>query len=179
VRAVTLLYQFQRAIDAKGRIVADLADYEVARRLLIKPLDRALGGQISSGAIRFHQRLKVAFGGASFSTTEAVQKVNMARQTVHDYLWELSGVGAVTQIERGSGCKAAIWLLEQLDWNESRNSILPSVSDIESLCKATSDLTQTTQKRRRKQQSTTVSGEILDEAEKSVPEDGSADHQAA
>ncbi|MCI0351196.1 MAG: hypothetical protein L0Z53_17370 [Acidobacteriales bacterium] len=123
VQALALLHQFQRETDAEGRIVADLADYEVARRLCGKPLGRSLGGQISDGAIRFYKRLVKAYTGISFTTTEGVRHTNLSRQTTNDYLWELSGVGAVEQIEERRGSKPAVWMLEKVDWDNFFSSM--------------------------------------------------------
>ena len=43
IKAIALLHQHQREASPQGRIEATIQDYEVARRLLLKPLSKSIG----------------------------------------------------------------------------------------------------------------------------------------
>ena len=108
VKACALLHQYQRDLDGAGRIVANLADYDVAAKLCRTPLARQLGGAISTAAARFYEQL-TKLVDERFNTTEAVGRYKRSRQAINGWLNELAEIGAVEQIRRGSGNQPAEW----------------------------------------------------------------------
>ncbi len=73
IQATALLHQRQRGRDADGRLIAMPDDYQVARRLLARPMARLLGGGISDPAQRFYDRL-CRWAQGTFTTTEAASQ---------------------------------------------------------------------------------------------------------
>lgn len=114
IQASALLHQFQRQIDADGRIVAAVDDYQLARHLVRGPLARLLGGQISDAAIRFYDRL-VAWSRDRFTTAEAYRHDRKSEQAIRGWLRDLAGVGAVEQIEAHKGSRPAVWKVTNID----------------------------------------------------------------
>ncbi|MCC7476720.1 MAG: hypothetical protein IT425_15125 [Pirellulales bacterium] len=110
IQASALLHQFQRKADGDGRVVADVADYQLARHLVRGPLARLLGGQISGAALRFYDRV-VAWADGRFTTTQAAKKDHKAPQNVRGWLVELAEAGAVDQLDPAKGCRPAAWKL--------------------------------------------------------------------
>lgn len=117
IQACALLHQFRRMIDGDGRIVAEAADYELARHLCRGPLARLLGGRISEAAIRFRDRLE-SWAGDRFTTTQAAKRDRKASQTVRDWLRDLCEAGAVEQVESAKGSRPATWKLLDIDHDE-------------------------------------------------------------
>lgn len=117
IQACAMLHQFQRTIDGAGRIVATVADYEMARHLCRGPLARLLGGRTSDAAIRFHQRLQ-SWVVDRFTTTEAAKRDRKASQTVRDWLRALCEAGGVEQIEASKGSRPATWKLLEINHDE-------------------------------------------------------------
>ena len=103
-----------RTIDADGRFVASVDDYQLARHLCRGPLARLLGGRISEAAIRFHDRL-VGWAGDKFTSTEAVKRDRKSKQAVAGWLRELADAGALEQVEPGKGSRPAVWKVTSLD----------------------------------------------------------------
>lgn len=108
VQASALLHQFQRTHDDQGRILATRDDYELARRLLRRPLAHLLGSRISASARRFLVRL-MTWATGQFTTTEAVQHEAYSDKTVRDWLHELNDAGGLESVEQRKGPKPAVW----------------------------------------------------------------------
>jgi hypothetical protein len=130
ITASALLHQFQRTRDDQGRVLATEDDYQLARRLMTKPMSRLLGGGISEPAIRFHERLATCGAlNVTFSTTEASKALKVQQRSVTSYLSELCDFGAVDQIEPSRGNKPAKWQLESMTIGPGCPE-LPAVSDV-------------------------------------------------
>jgi hypothetical protein len=128
VQAVTLLFQYQRERDAEGRLVATAADYQRARRLLLEPMRRLLGGGISDPARRFFDRLR-EWADGPFTTAEARQHDDHSRAAVHAWLKELDEAGLVRVVVKGRGRSPATWELTNND-PEYRGTVLPPVEEV-------------------------------------------------
>jgi hypothetical protein len=110
IQASALLHQFQRQLDGDGRLVATQDDYKLARHLLLKPLGRMLGGQLSDPAARFLGRLRDRFGfDRTFSKKQASLGDSASKSACYGWLSELIDVGLVEQVEPGRGRQAATW----------------------------------------------------------------------
>jgi hypothetical protein len=114
IQASALLHQFQRQLDADGRIVALEFDYVAARSLCRGPLGRLLGGTISGAALRFYDRL-VDWVAGTFTTAEATRRDKKAVQNVRAWLRELCEAGAVEQIDPPKGSRPATWRMTGID----------------------------------------------------------------
>jgi len=122
IEAIALLYQFQRGRDRQGRLVATIDDYELARRLLLKPLDRSLG--FSLRARTAYDKLRAKCGKQRFSTADATTAIeSTSRKVTLEAIGELEGLGVVRCAEKAKGPKPAVW-----DWTEKAldELILPS-----------------------------------------------------
>ena len=131
IQASALLHQRQREIDDDGRLLADPYDYEVARWLLLKPMSRLLGGQVSDPALRFHIRLLDWFdSGQTFNTTEARKKEAGSKSSVNGWLRELQEEEMVELLEPGRGAKPAEWKV--LPESEAKRvpTILPTMDQL-------------------------------------------------
>lgn len=131
IQASAQLHQYQRKIDADGRIVADADDYQLARFLCSGPLARLLGGRISDAAIRFYDRL-VAWAPDKFTTTEAAKQDRKSNQAVRAWLIELCDAGGVEQVEESRGNRPATWRLTGVDRStlDKGDGGLPTVEEV-------------------------------------------------
>jgi hypothetical protein len=131
IQASALLHQFQRQADDQGRIIATGEDYELARKLMLKPLTRLLGESVSEAALRFLDRLKKwnRSNLASFTTVEVRNFEKHSKPAVWGWLRELADAGLVELVEEGRGRKPASWKLTKRN-KSSDLEILPSLEDV-------------------------------------------------
>ncbi len=129
IAAVTLLHQRQRPTDTDGRLTATVEDYQLAHRLLDKPMARLLGRRVSDAALRFHDRLAQRFSGVQFTTHEVAQGESVSDRSVRGWLSELYGAGYVELVESGRGPKPNIWRLAAVPPPEGA-AALPSVEQV-------------------------------------------------
>lgn len=138
IQASALLHQRQRATDAEGRLIAAPLDYEVTVRLLTAPLDNMIGGSLSEPAMRFLDRLFVAFEQQPDPlpipfTNEQIRlrMSHVGRSTVGNYLNELEEKGYLEATEaqpvgRGRPPKAYKPTLKDV----SADGVLPSLEQL-------------------------------------------------
>ncbi len=139
IQASALLHQRQRQLDSDGCLLALPDDYQVARRLLTKPLARLLGGALSDAARRFYDRL-AAWATDVFTATDVFMATDAAghkvehgsRRAIYGWLSELQDAGLVEVIEPGRGNKPAKWRLSGKlpDDMEQEQSGLPAVEKV-------------------------------------------------
>lgn len=131
VQASALLHQRQRERDSSGSIIATKKDYEVARKLLLKPLSRGQGG-LSDGARRMFDVLKNESGGEEFTTAQARKWGDFAKSSVKGWVIELYEGGLLELVQESRGRRAAVWKVH-MDGNPdlvSGYEILPSSENI-------------------------------------------------
>ncbi len=114
IGAVALLHQRQRAGRDLGHgdtIEAAEYDYVVARRQLIDPLGRALGGDLTPAAANFGKRLRDRYGADVFTSTDATNHDPMlnTKTKVNQHLGTLADAGAAVCVEASKGSKPAKW----------------------------------------------------------------------
>lgn len=114
IRAVALLHQRQRASSAVQHgdtIEAAEYDYVVARRQLIDPLGRALGGDLTPAVSNFGRRLVKQFDTRVFDSAEAANRDPMlnSKSKVNEHLRTLADAGVAECIEASKGSKPAKW----------------------------------------------------------------------
>lgn len=112
VQAVALLYQRQRGgvgLRHGDEIQADYQDYVIARRLLMGPLARALGGALPPAVARFGQRVSDCVGETVFSSNDLTDDVVTSKGKVNQYLKTLSEFGVVECVEASRGQLPAKW----------------------------------------------------------------------
>jgi hypothetical protein len=129
IQASALLHQAQRKLDIEGRLYASADDYQIARRLLQKPMARQLGGGLSDQACRFLERLK-KWAVGEFTSTEAKGKETGCKSSVHGWLNDLNEAGFLQQVEVGRGRTPAKWQLTGKTLDDTEISILPSVEQV-------------------------------------------------
>jgi hypothetical protein len=132
IQAAALLHQRQRPTDADGRVVAQPADYHLARYLLLKPLARLLRDGLSDPARRFYELLAKrwpythAGDGSPFKTTDAKKLATSSKSAVYGWLTDLHDAGAVELVEEGRGRKPATWKLTATPPAEGGGLALPT-----------------------------------------------------
>src|SRR5262249_56267771 len=129
VQAAALLHQFQREKDGSGALLATAEDYHLARYLLLKPMSRLLGGQLSDPARRFFDRLQKWATGA-FTSTEAKQRDSNSKSSVHNWLAELHDAGLVNLVESGRGRTPATWKPSGTSPDDAGSTCLPAVEEL-------------------------------------------------
>lgn len=112
VQAIALLYQRQRGgagLRHGDEIQADVQDYVIARRLLMGPLARALGGALPPAVARFAERVRARFLESEFSSTEVADDTVTSKSKVNQYLKTLAEFGVVECVEPSRGQLPARW----------------------------------------------------------------------
>jgi len=114
IRAVAVLYQRQRAdggLQHGDTIQAAVEDYVIARRLLVGPLGRALGGEVTPAVANFGKRLIGLYGDEAFTPAQASHDdpILSSRGKVNEYLRALADVGAAECVEEHKGSKPSRW----------------------------------------------------------------------
>jgi len=114
IQAVALLHQRQRIqgdIDHGTKIHATLADYEIARGLLVGPLGRALGGDLPDAVVRFGRRLFEHFGTITFTAREAISRdtIVKSKSKAVEYIRALHEADLVQLVESGKGSAPHLW----------------------------------------------------------------------
>ena len=121
IEAVTLLHQHQREKDKRGRLIATLKDYEIARSVLVKPLGESLG--VPVGPARFFEKLVHKFSGKEFTTKEAQDADRKAsKSAVEKWMNTLVENRCVERLQPAKGPKPAIW---KLTGSTPQDAILP------------------------------------------------------
>jgi hypothetical protein len=108
IEAIALLHQHRRGRDDKGRLVATLDDYALARKLLLGPLEAALG---AGRALHEFKRLRKALpaaGRQQFDSKEALEHFNN-KVTRDKVLQELCELGLLKQVGPGGSHHPARW----------------------------------------------------------------------
>jgi hypothetical protein len=132
IQAAALLHQRQRPVDDDGRLVAQPADYHLARYLLLKPLARLLRDGLSDPARRFYALLAKrwpythAGDGSPFKTTDAKALATSSKSAVYGWLADLHDAGVVELVEEGRGRKPATWRLTATPPAEGAGLALPT-----------------------------------------------------
>jgi hypothetical protein len=114
IKAVALLHQRQRCdgLPSHGdTISASVIDYAVARKLLLGPMARALGGALPGAAINLAKRLKERYGAEPFTTTRAAAEdpILKHQSKMGQYLKTLMNQGVVEIVEVARGNQPAVW----------------------------------------------------------------------
>ena len=116
IRAVAVLHQRQRASDDLEHgvtIDATLQDYVIARRLLSRPIARALGSELPAAAVNFAERLRGRWDASTFTSTQAAARdpILTSKAKVNQYLTTLADAGVAECVEPHRGSRPATWRL--------------------------------------------------------------------
>ncbi len=135
IKAVALLQQQQRKageLDHGDAIEATLADYVVARRLLVGPMGRSLGGALPGAAARFGKRVRARYGDEEFSSTEAARNDDAVstKSKANEYLKTLADAGIAEQTEPSRGAQPARWKMLS-DVPDGGSQWLPTVDQLQ------------------------------------------------
>jgi hypothetical protein len=129
IQASALLHNRQREADGTGRLAAGAADYHLARRLILGPLARSVGGGVSASPRRLLDRL-TRWGRSEFTSKEAADRdAGSSKSSVYGWLAELHEAGALEQTAPSRGRCPARWRLTGHD-PEPGDTLLPTVEDI-------------------------------------------------
>jgi hypothetical protein len=121
IEAITVLHQAQREQDTAGRLIATQKDYEIARRILVKPLGESLA--IPGAPARFYDKLTERFGKKDFTTTQA-QDVDLeaSESSVKKWLKDLEKFACVEKRQEAKGQSPAVW---HVNGKAPENLVLP------------------------------------------------------
>jgi hypothetical protein len=129
IQAVTLLHQRQRQKDADGRLIAVPDDYQLAHRLLAKPMARLLSGKLSDPARRFYDRL-AGWATGDFTTSEAKTHEVGSKSAVYGWLHDLHEAGMLEMVEAPRGRLPARWRLAGTTSDDTLGAGLPTVEQV-------------------------------------------------
>ncbi len=127
VQSSALLHQMQRQVDADGRLIASLDDYQLVRHLLAKPMAERLGERLSDGAARFLAELVSAFGSMQFTSKQAHKATTASKSTAYGWLAELHDGGFLDMVEAGRGRMPTTWAVVETNSASDAASYLPSM----------------------------------------------------
>lgn len=130
VEASALLHQRQRKTDESGRLIAIPADYQLARYLLAKPIARLLGGRVSDGAKRLHDRMRTWQMPEDFTTKDVEKHSKLSDRAVRGYLSELCQGGYLELVEPGRGQKPHTWRMGSEEDIQEKGVDLPTVEQV-------------------------------------------------
>jgi hypothetical protein len=125
VQTSALLHHRQRKTGDDGAILADARDYQLARRLIVRPFSQSLGGGLSDSAVAFLARLPAG----EFETKAVAKQMRVSKSAAAGWLVELGDAGAVEVVEEARGRKAARWRTTGRSPDLGDN-LLPSVESI-------------------------------------------------
>ena len=126
VQASALLHQMQQQVDAEGRLVASVDDYQLVRHLLAKPMAERLGARLSDGAARFLAELDGAFGHMQFTSREARKATTASKTTANGWLSQLHEAGFIDMVEAQRGRMPAVWVVAESAADINSTSYLPT-----------------------------------------------------
>jgi hypothetical protein len=110
VEAIAFLHQGQREQDADGYLIATPDDYQLARRLLIGPLNEAVG--IGDRLFRTLGLLQRKYPKRVFTSTETIEAGIFNNKMTRDrVLKDLVELDAVRCVEESKGKNPARWQL--------------------------------------------------------------------
>jgi DNA primase len=121
VKAITLMHQYQRKKDARGRLISEKEDLQIAAEILFESI--LLKVDELDGSLRqFYERLKEyikkkgngqAHEGYEFGQREVRQALNVSKSQLQRYLNDLSQLEYIRQsgghINRGLNYKVLYW----------------------------------------------------------------------
>ncbi|QDU21825.1 hypothetical protein [Urbifossiella limnaea] len=105
VQTSALLHHRQRKTGDDGAILADARDYQLARRLILRPFSQSLGGGLSDSAVAFLAKLPPG----EFESKAVAKQLRVSNSAAAGWLTELSDAGAVEVVEESRGRRAARW----------------------------------------------------------------------
>ena len=114
IRASAFLHRFQRELDSEGRLLADVADYRLAKRLTGDVLAAAIGDGVTEPVRRFWESLRGLHGVSDVFTAPGLStKLRRERQRVNELLRPLRSLDVVELIEEAKGPHPAEWRVKR------------------------------------------------------------------
>lgn len=113
IQASALIHRLQRATAESGEIVADLADYSLARRIVGSVISSAIGDRPTDQLLRFFDSIvETGFRfGDEFTAPDLSRRIGRPKQRVNELLRGLRPFGVIEQIEEARGPHPATWKL--------------------------------------------------------------------
>ena len=109
IQTIAVLHQCQRQRDAKGRIVADLEDYRIARELLLDAFTAAATGGITASVRETAETLRKLFDGEHPLTVKALgEAMGVAKDTALHRVRRAISLGLVRNEETRRGQPARL-----------------------------------------------------------------------
>jgi hypothetical protein len=106
IEGITLLHQHRRNKDGQDRLVAEVTDYALARRLLLGPLHAAIGG--GEGYAKY-ARLRARLPQREFDSNEALKAAFKSKTTCYRTLKRMEDLGLLKCVSEGSSHAPARW----------------------------------------------------------------------
>lgn len=129
IESIAFLHQFKRERDKEGRLIATLNDYSVARRVLLAPLNEALG--CGDRAWRAYEGLKQKFHSREFTSTATIKAGVFTNKTTRDRAFkDLEALEVIECVRKGKAKTPAKW-----KWTDKEmKPVLPTVEEMRRLC---------------------------------------------
>jgi hypothetical protein len=106
IEVITYLHQFQRTPNRYGQLEATLADFGVARSMILGPLQQVLGlGKDFGKYVAMCTKLPDRF----FTNTAAEALGAQSRKVIHSWLDRMVGLGLVFKVDTEISQKCSLW----------------------------------------------------------------------
>jgi hypothetical protein len=103
ISAVALLHQRQRSVDNRGRIIADIRDYELARSLLIDVFTAAASGGISRSVRETVEALVRIYHDKPLMQKALCDELKLDKDTVYHRVRRAIQLGLIRNLETRKG----------------------------------------------------------------------------
>lgn len=120
VRQITLLHQFQRKVDAQGRLISEKEDLQIAAEIMFESIVLKVD-ELDGGLRQFFEQVKTYVKGKGgehhesyqFGQREIRQALNVSKSQLHRYIQDLISLEYIRQagghINRGFNYKVMYW----------------------------------------------------------------------
>jgi hypothetical protein len=129
IEAVALLHHQRRERDDRGRLIATRADYEIAKRMLAKPLTASTSLGVGEAATALYDTLVAReFPDGQFTTPQA-QMLHMisSEKSIRNWLNELADYGCVRLVRKSVGPNPATW---KINGKKPSDTLLPDAASL-------------------------------------------------
>lgn len=144
IQSISLLHAYQRDLDEKGFVIANLDDYDIARDLLSRSLARSLGGGISDGARRLYWRLVELYEDGTFGEFKHItvpllrQHSDYSDESLRGWMAELNEASYAVIKEYARGSRPKEYALTDKEMDKGLSEVLPTRAILEAKVEASS-----------------------------------------
>lgn len=131
IKASAVLHRFQRQTGAEGQIIAELADYSIALRVVGPSIQRATTGTASPKLVEFWSSVVEVYGSnVCVTAPEIAAALQIPRNRVNERLQALEGQGVVAIEQASRGPTPAKWRILKMEL-PTGNEFLPTIEELQ------------------------------------------------